>query len=64
MGLKKHSGQEVDLDATDELPALDYPFPGELPGEAHASTDVFHTPVFPAGMVELADSLRDVEQRL
>src|SRR6478735_4483281 len=64
MGLKKHSGQEVDLDATDELPALDSPFPGELPGEAQASTDVFPTPVFPAGMVELADSLRDVEQRL
>ena len=60
MGLNKHSGQEVDLDATDELPALDYPFPLE----AQASTDVFPTPVFPAGMVELADSLRDVEQRL
>ena len=60
MGLNKHSGQEVDLVATDELPALDYPFPLE----AQASTDVFPTPVFPAGMVELADSLRDVEQRL
>ncbi|HXR51023.1 MAG TPA: FHA domain-containing protein [Steroidobacteraceae bacterium] len=60
MGLNKQSGQEVDLDATDELPALDYPFPGE----AQASTDVFPAPVFPAGMVELADSLRDVEQRL
>jgi len=60
MALKKLPGHEVDLDATDELPALDYP----LPGESHASTDVFPTPVIPAGMVELADSLRDVEQRL
>lgn len=60
MGLKKHSGHEVDLDATDELPALHIPDAGEI--QAH--TDEFPTPVIPAGMVELADSLRDVEQRL
>lgn len=60
MGLKKHSGHEVDLDATDELPALQLP----ESGDSHISTDVFPSPVVPAGMVDLADSLRDVEQRL
>jgi hypothetical protein len=62
MGLKKQSGHEVDLDATDELPALHIADTGEI---HHLNlTEEFPAPVVPAGMVELADSLRDVEQRL
>jgi predicted nucleic acid-binding Zn-ribbon protein len=51
---------EVDLEATDELPALDL----AQVGESQANTDIFPGPVIPAGMAELADSLRDVEHRL
>ena len=51
---------EVDLEATDELPALDL----SQVGESQAATDIFPGPVIPAGMAELADSLRDVEHRL
>jgi chromosome segregation ATPase len=51
---------DVDLEATDELPALDL---ADV-GEAQANTDIFPGPVIPAGMAELADSLRDVEHRL
>jgi chromosome segregation ATPase len=62
MAVNKRPGPkaEVDLDATDELPQLVLP----ETGEAQANTDVFPTPVIPAGMAELADSLRDVEHRL
>jgi hypothetical protein len=51
---------DVDLEATDELPALDL----AEAGEAQVNTDIFPGPVIPAGMAELADSLRDVEHRL
>lgn len=51
---------DVDLEATDELPALDL----AETGEAQVNTDIFPSPVIPAGMAELADSLRDVEHRL
>src|SRR5512139_961170 len=53
-------GLDVDLEATDELPALDL----AETGEAQVNTDIFPGPVIPAGMAELADSLRDVEHRL
>jgi chromosome segregation ATPase len=58
---------ELDLEATAELPVIDF-------SEAHrdepastestAATDVFPAPVVPAGVADLADSLRDVEHRL
>ena len=62
MAVNKRPGQkpEVDLEATDELPALDL---ADSP-EAQINTDVFPAPVIPAGMADLADSLRDVENRL
>jgi predicted nucleic acid-binding Zn-ribbon protein len=62
MAVNKRPGQklEVDLEATDELPAPD--FADSL--EAQVNTDVFPAPVIPAGMADLADSLRDVEHRL
>lgn len=53
-------GREVDLEATDELPALDL----AETAEAQVNTDIFLAPVVPAGVAELADSLRDVEHRL
>ena len=52
--------RDVDLEATDELPALDL----ADTVEAQVNTDIFPGPVIPAGMAELADSLRDVEHRL
>jgi chromosome segregation ATPase len=62
MAVNKRPGQklEVDLEATDELPALDL---ADSP-EAQINTDIFPAPVIPAGMADLADSLRDVENRL
>lgn len=62
MAVNKRPGPklEVDLEATDELPALDF---ADSP-EAQINTDVFPAPVIPAGMADLADSLRDVENRL
>lgn len=50
----------MDLEATDELPALDL----AEAGESQVNTDIFPGPVLPSGMAELADSLRDVEHRL
>jgi len=52
--------RDVDLEATDELPALDL----AEAAESQVNTDIFPGPVIPAGMAELADSLRDVEHRL
>jgi chromosome segregation ATPase len=54
------SPTEIDLEATAELPALDFA------GTATdiASTDVHLTPGIPAGVAELASSLREAEQRL
>jgi predicted nucleic acid-binding Zn-ribbon protein len=62
MAVIKRPGQklEVDLEATDELPAPDF---ADSP-EAQINTDVFPAPVIPAGMADLADSLRDVEHKL
>jgi DNA repair exonuclease SbcCD ATPase subunit len=69
MAVQKRPSQhvEVDLDATVELPAVDFADvegASALLAEESAATDVFPTPVIPAGVVELADSLREVEQRL
>jgi chromosome segregation ATPase len=54
------SPTEVDLEATAELPAMDFA------GTATdiASTDVHVAPGIPAGVAELAASLREAEQRL
>lgn len=62
MGANNRRGpsREVDLEATDELPALDL----AASAESQVNTDIFPGPVIPAGMAELADSLRDVEHRL
>lgn len=62
MAVNKRPGQklEVDLEATDELPAPDF----SDSSEAQINTDVFPAPVIPAGMADLADSLRDVEHKL
>lgn len=62
MSLNKRPGPslDIDLEATDELPALDLP----ENSESQVNTDIFPSPVIPAGMAELADSLRDVEHRL
>jgi FHA domain len=69
MAVQKRPSQhvEVDLDATVELPAVDFADvegASALLAEESAVTDVFPAPVIPAGVVELADSLREVEQRL
>ena len=55
-----NSPTEVDLEATAELPAIDFA------GTATdiASTDVHVAPGIPAGVAELAGSLREAEQRL
>ena len=64
MSVRRHSpsDQEVDLEATAELPLIDFSAPAE--DETQVLTDNFAVPVFPAGVSELADSLRDVESRL
>ena len=57
---------EVDLEATAELPVLDYAAaPDDALGSDTASiTDVHIAPPIPAGVAELATSLREAEQRL
>ena len=55
------SSTEVDLEATAELPALE--FDGSAADTA-AATDVHASPGIPAGVADLAASLRDAEQRL
>jgi chromosome segregation ATPase len=59
---------DLDLEATAELPVIDFgdghaADEAALP-ESTAATDVFPAPVVPAGVADLADSLRDVEHRL
>jgi chromosome segregation ATPase len=59
---------ELDPDATAELPIIDFDETGtmaidSLP-ESAVATDVFPVQVIPAGVADLADSLREVEQRL
>lgn len=56
------SAQE-DLEATAELPAVDFaPMEGDL--EQTMVSDLFVAPAIPAGVPELADNLREVEQQL
>jgi len=59
---------EVDLDATAELPIIEFDDGGtadfEALPESAIATDVFPAQVIPAGVSDLADSLREVEQRL
>jgi uncharacterized protein (UPF0335 family) len=59
---------ELDLEATAELPLIDFDDAGtvaveSLP-ESAVATDVFPAHVIPAGAADLADSLREVEHRL
>jgi chromosome segregation ATPase len=59
---------ELDLEATAELPLIDFDDAGtvaiESLSESTADTDVFPAQVIPAGVADLAESLREVEQRL
>jgi hypothetical protein len=70
MALQKHPSEriEVDPDATAELPLIDFDDAGTLAVESApdslVATDVFPAQVIPAGVAELAESLREVEQRL
>src|SRR5512139_560532 len=53
--------QEVDLDATDELPIVDL---AAITEETLTSTDTFILPAVPVGVSELAENLREAENRL
>jgi FHA domain len=69
MAVQKHPSPhaEVDLEATVELPAVDFADVEDaspLLAEASAATDALPAPAIPAGVVELAESLRELEQRL
>ncbi len=69
MAVQKRPSQivELDLEATAELPVIDFDDAHTaevLAGASNAATDVFPTPVVPAGVADLADSLREVEHRL
>ncbi len=55
---------DEDLEATAELPVVDFAPAAEDSSVSGASTDVFPVPAIPAGTSELADRLREVEQRL
>jgi hypothetical protein len=59
---------ELDLEATAELPIIEFDDGGTASFEAlpdsSVATDVFPAQVVPAGVADLADSLREVEQRL
>ncbi len=59
---------DLDLDATAPLPVIDFDDDHTVDApalpEPATATDVFPTPVVPAGVAELADSLREVEHRL
>ena len=60
---------EVDLEATAELPVLDYEDyaagrDDPLGSDTASITDVHIAPAIPAGVAELATSLREAEQRL
>jgi predicted nucleic acid-binding Zn-ribbon protein len=54
---------EEDLEATAELPAIDFA-PMERDPDKTLITDFFVTPAIPVGAPELADNLREVEQQL
>jgi predicted nucleic acid-binding Zn-ribbon protein len=67
MAVRNRSAEspEIDLEATAELPAIDFSQTAPSIEEANAATDVFPSPpLVPAGVVDLADSLREVENRL
>jgi predicted nucleic acid-binding Zn-ribbon protein len=59
---------EIDPDRTAELPIIDFDDGGtvavETLAETAAATDVFPAQAAPAGIADLADCLREVEQRL
>lgn len=55
------SPTEVDLEATAELPAIDF---SGSDADTAAATDVHASPGIPAGVADLAASMRDAEQRL
>lgn len=63
---KRPSGTEEDLEATAELPAIDISSITAESGipDVGSSTDSFPVPAVAVGAAELADSLREVEQRL
>ena len=70
MAVKKRPPVEIeeDLEATAELPAIDFTAGAETAvpvlHESAVATDIFPGPVVQVGASELADSLREVEQRL
>jgi chromosome segregation ATPase len=70
MAVRKSPPQvvEVDLEATAELPIIDFDAAQTLSvdalSEVGAATDVYSAPAVPAGVADLAESLREVEQRL
>jgi len=69
MAVKNRPTQiEEDLEATAELPVIDFTAGAavEVPvlPESAINTDVFPAPAIQVGAAELADSLREVEQRL
>lgn len=58
---RKPPTQEVDLEATAELPVVAFEVPAE---DRLSATDTLATMAIPAGVPELTDSLREVETRL
>ncbi len=54
----------VDLEATAELPVIDFAPASANAPESVAVTDIFPVPAIPVGTPELADSLREVEHQL
>lgn len=58
------SAADEDLEATAELPVVDFAPAADDSHAAGVSTDVFPVPAIPVGTSELADRLREVEQRL
>jgi hypothetical protein len=55
---------DSDPDATARLPEVDFAPPAEEESESATSTDVLPLPAIPVGTTELAERLREVEQRL
>jgi hypothetical protein len=53
-----------DLEATAELPVVDFAPAAAKVSDSAASTDIFPVPAIPAGAPELADGLREAEHQL
>jgi predicted nucleic acid-binding Zn-ribbon protein len=53
-----------DLEATAELPVIDYAPAAAKAPESSSSTDIYPVPAIPAGTSELADGLREAEHQL